>query len=141
MSRMWRLCGRHHRGQAATQVIQGEETVRSGGPHAAEFREDQQQIGNLLVPTPAGSDSPAELADIHRPAAPSFIYGGQFALYRRAVQRGRGETAKRRTRRPASHRQIHQIPPARLTVLRGEAEYSELGEARAPDGSFGRWLC
>jgi cobalt-zinc-cadmium resistance protein CzcA len=69
-------------GQAATQVIQGEKLFDLVVRMKPEFREDQQQIGNLLVPTPAGQQIPLrELADIHEAGGASFIYREDNSRY------------------------------------------------------------
>jgi cobalt-zinc-cadmium resistance protein CzcA len=69
-------------GQAATQVIQGEKLFDLVVRMQPEFREDQQQIGNLLVPTPAGQQIPLrELADIHEASGASFIYREDNSRY------------------------------------------------------------
>ena len=69
-------------GQAATQVIQGEKLFDLVVRMQPEFREDQQQIGNLLVPTPAGQQIPLrELADIHEAGGASFIYREDNSRY------------------------------------------------------------
>src|SRR6202041_790331 len=53
-------------GQAATQVIQGEKLFDLVVRMKPEFRENAQQIGNLLVGTPSGQQVPlSALADIH----------------------------------------------------------------------------
>jgi cobalt-zinc-cadmium resistance protein CzcA len=60
-------------GQAATQVIQGEKP---------EFRENAQQIGNLLVGTPGGQQIPlSELSNIHEAGGASFIYRENNSRY------------------------------------------------------------
>jgi cobalt-zinc-cadmium resistance protein CzcA len=69
-------------GQAATQVIQGEKLFDLVVRMQPEFREGQQQIGNLLVPTPAGQQIPLrELADIHEAGGASFIYREDNSRY------------------------------------------------------------
>ena len=63
-------------GQAATQVIQGEKLFDLVVRMKPEFRENAQQIGNLLVGTPSGQQIASELARriFTRPAAhPSSI--------------------------------------------------------------------
>ncbi len=53
-------------GQAATQVIQGEKLFDLVVRMKPEFRENAQQIGNLLVGTPTGQQIPlSELSNIH----------------------------------------------------------------------------
>ncbi len=63
-------------GQAATQVIQGEKLFDLVVRMKPEFRENAQQIGNLLVGTPAGQQIPlSELVEYprRRAARRSFI--------------------------------------------------------------------
>jgi cobalt-zinc-cadmium resistance protein CzcA len=56
-------------GQAATQVVQGEKLFDLVVRMKPEFRESAQQIGNLLVGTPAGQQIPlSALADIREAA-------------------------------------------------------------------------
>ena len=52
-------------GQAATQVIQGEKLFDLVVRMKPEFRESEQQIGNLLVGTPSGPADPPERAGKH----------------------------------------------------------------------------
>src|ERR1700722_9021633 len=62
-------------GQAATQVIQGEKLFDLVVRMRPEFRENAQQIGNLLVGTPTGQQIPlSELSDIREGNGASFIY-------------------------------------------------------------------
>src|ERR1700678_523259 len=62
-------------GQAATQVIQGERLFDLVVRMKPEFRENAQQIGNLLVGTPTGQQIPlSELSDIREANGASFIY-------------------------------------------------------------------
>src|SRR5208337_855058 len=52
-------------GQAATQVIQGEKLLDLVVRMDPKFRSDAREIGNLLVPAPAGQQVPlSELANI-----------------------------------------------------------------------------
>ena len=96
-------------GQAATQVIQGEKLFDLVVRMKPEFRENAQQIGNLLVGTPAGQQIPLrELADIHEASGASFIYrennsryiGVQYSIEGRdlqsAVTDGQRAIARRR---------------------------------------------
>jgi cobalt-zinc-cadmium resistance protein CzcA len=93
-------------GQAATQVIQGEKLFDLVVRMRPEFRENAQQIGNLLVGTPAGQQIPlSELSDIREGNGASFIYrennsryiGVQYSIEGRdlagAVQEGQGAIA------------------------------------------------
>jgi cobalt-zinc-cadmium resistance protein CzcA len=82
-------------GQAATQVIQGEKLFDLVVRMKPEFREDAQQIGNLLVGTPSGQQIPLSgLSNIHEAAGASFIYrennsryiGVQFSIEGRDLQ-------------------------------------------------------
>ncbi|HEU5341176.1 CusA/CzcA family heavy metal efflux RND transporter [Edaphobacter sp.] len=84
-------------GQAATQVIQGEKLFDLVVRMKPEFRENAQQIGNLLVGTPAGQQIPlSDLANIHEGAGASFIYrennsryiGVQYSIEGRDLERG-----------------------------------------------------
>ena len=69
-------------GQAATQVIQGEKLFDLVVRMKPEFRENAQQIGNLLVGTPAGQQIPlSELADIREASGASFIYRENNSRY------------------------------------------------------------
>src|SRR5207248_8196860 len=62
-------------GQAATQVIQGEKLFDLVVRMKPEFRQNAQQIGNLLVGTPAGQQIPlSELSNVHEAGGASFIY-------------------------------------------------------------------
>ena len=82
-------------GQAATQVIQGEKLFDLVVRMKPEFRENAQEIGNLLVGTPSGQQIPlSELAKIHEAGGASFIYrennsryiGVQFSIEGRDLQ-------------------------------------------------------
>jgi cobalt-zinc-cadmium resistance protein CzcA len=84
-------------GQAATQVIQGEKLFDLVVRMKPEFRESEQQIGNLLVGTPTGQQIPlSALADIHEAGGASFIYresnsryiGVQYSIDGRDLQSG-----------------------------------------------------
>ena len=122
-------------GQAATQVIQGEKLFDLVVRMKPEFRENAQQIGNLLVGTPSGQQIPlSELADIHEASGASFIYrennsryiGVQYSIEGRDLQSAvRTASAPSRTSRNLCR-------PA--TGSRWGGEYSEYLEARAPDG-------
>ena len=69
-------------GQAATQVIQGEKLFDLVVRMKPEFRENAQQIGNLLVGTPDGQQIPlSELANIHEAGGASFIYRENNSRY------------------------------------------------------------
>src|ERR1700683_330284 len=69
-------------GQAATQVIQGERLFDLVVRMRPEFRENAQQVGNLLVGTPAGQQIPlSELSDIREGNGASFIYRENNSRY------------------------------------------------------------
>jgi cobalt-zinc-cadmium resistance protein CzcA len=69
-------------GQAATQVIQGEKLFDLVVRMRPEFRENQLEIGNLLVGTPSGQQIPLrELADIKEASGASFIYRENNSRY------------------------------------------------------------
>jgi cobalt-zinc-cadmium resistance protein CzcA len=69
-------------GQAATQVIQGEKLFDLVVRMRPEFRENAQQIGNLLVGTPAGQQIPlSELSNIREGNGASFIYRENNSRY------------------------------------------------------------
>jgi cobalt-zinc-cadmium resistance protein CzcA len=69
-------------GQAATQVIQGEKLFDLVVRMHPEFRENAQQIGNLLVGSPTGQQIPlSELSDIREGSGASFIYRENNSRY------------------------------------------------------------
>jgi len=69
-------------GQAATQVIQGEKLFDLVVRMDPKFRSDAREIGNLLVPAPAGQQIPlSELASIKESTGASFIYRENDARY------------------------------------------------------------
>ncbi len=69
-------------GQAATQVIQGEKLFDLVVRMQPQFRENAQQIANLLVGTPTGQQIPlSEVADIHQGNGASFIYRENNSRY------------------------------------------------------------
>src|ERR1700686_5163462 len=69
-------------GQAATQVIQGEKLFDLVVRMKPEFRQNAQQIGNLLVGTPTGQQIPlSELSNIHEAGGASFIYRENNSRY------------------------------------------------------------
>jgi heavy metal efflux system protein len=83
-------------GQAATQVIQGEKLFDLVIRMQPQFRSNAQQIGDLLVGTPAGQQIPLkQLADIRQGNGASFIYrennsryiGVQYSIEGRDLQR------------------------------------------------------
>jgi cobalt-zinc-cadmium resistance protein CzcA len=69
-------------GQAATQVIQGEKLFDLVVRMEPKYRSDAREIGNLLVPAPAGQQIPlAELAAIKESTGASFIYRENDSRY------------------------------------------------------------
>ncbi|HEY4710074.1 MAG TPA: CusA/CzcA family heavy metal efflux RND transporter [Candidatus Acidoferrales bacterium] len=118
-------------GQAATQVIQGEKLFDLVVRMKPEFRENAQEIGNLLVGTPGGQQIPLrELADIREASGASFIYrennsryiGVQYSVEGRDLQ---GAVAE--GQRAIAEVQKSLPPGYRLTW---GGEYSEFLEAR-----------
>ena len=118
-------------GQAATQVIQGEKLFDLVVRMKPEFRENAQQIGNLLVGTPSGQQIPlSEVSYIHEAGGASFIYrennsryiGVQFSIEGRDLQ-----TAVRNGQR--SIRDIAKSLPAGYRLEWG-GEYGELLQAQ-----------
>ncbi|HEX8835585.1 MAG TPA: CusA/CzcA family heavy metal efflux RND transporter [Candidatus Acidoferrum sp.] len=118
-------------GQAATQVIQGEKLFDLIVRMEPQFRSSAKQIGDLLVPAPAGQQIPlSELANIKESSGASFIYrennsryiGIQFSIVGRnlegIVNAGQAAVAKNIT-----------IPDGYRLDWGGE--YSELLEAKA----------
>ena len=83
-------------GQAATQVIQGEKLFDLVVRMKPEFRQNAQEIGNLLVGTPTGQQIPlSDLSTIHEASGASFIYresnsryiGVQYSIEGRDLER------------------------------------------------------
>jgi len=118
-------------GQAATQVIQGEKLFDLVVRMEPQFRSSARQIGDLLVPAPAGQQIPlSELAAIRETTGASFIYrennsryiGIQFSIVGRnlegIVKAGQAAVAKN-VRIPDGY------------TLDWGGEYSELLEAKA----------
>ena len=69
-------------GQAATQVIQGEKLFDLVVRMEPQYRSSAREIGNLLVPAPAGQQIPlAELAGIREANGASFIYRENNSRY------------------------------------------------------------
>ena len=69
-------------GTAATQVIQGEQTFDLVVRLQPQFRENPEEIGNILVATPSGSQVPLrEVATIKQSNGASFIYRQDNARY------------------------------------------------------------
>jgi cobalt-zinc-cadmium resistance protein CzcA len=118
-------------GQAATQVIQGEKLFDLIVRMEPQFRSSARQIGDLLVPAPAGQQIPlSELATIKESTGASFIYrennsryiGIQFSINGRdlegIVHAGQAAVAKN-VKLPEGYR------------LDWGGEYSELLDAKA----------
>jgi heavy metal efflux system protein len=69
-------------GQTATQVIQGEKLFDLVVRADPQFRSGAREIGNLLVPAPAGQQIPlSELAAIKQTSGASFIYRENNSRY------------------------------------------------------------
>ena len=90
-------------GQAATQVIQGEQVFDLVVRMKPEYRSSGTEIGNLLVPTAGGTQVPiSELANIHQGNGASFIYrennsryiGVQFSIEGRDLARAVADAQK-----------------------------------------------
>jgi cobalt-zinc-cadmium resistance protein CzcA len=118
-------------GQTATQVIQGEKLFDLIVRMEPQFRSSAREIGNLLVPAPAGQQIPlSELATIKESTGASFIYresnsryiGIQFSIEGRnlegVVNDGQAAVAKS-VKLPEGY------------TLDWGGEYSELLEAKA----------
>jgi cobalt-zinc-cadmium resistance protein CzcA len=118
-------------GQAATQVIQGEKLFDLVVRMHPQFRENAQQIGNLLVGSPTGQQIPlSELSDIREGSGASFIYrennsryiGVQYSIEGRdlasAVAQGQKAIAEVEKSLPVGYR------------LSWGGEYSEFVEAK-----------
>ena len=118
-------------GQAATQVIQGEKLFDLIVRMEPQFRSNAHEIGDLLVPAPAGQQIPlSELATIKESTGASFIYrennsryiGIQFSIEGRnlegIVRAGQAAVGKN-VRLPEGYR------------LDWGGEYSELLDAKA----------
>jgi cobalt-zinc-cadmium resistance protein CzcA len=118
-------------GQAATQVIQGEKLFDLVVRMKPEFRENAQQIGNLLVGTPSGQQIPlSELADIREASGASFIYREQNSRYigvQYSVEGRDLESAVNEGQRAIAD--IQKSLPAGYRLTWG-GEYSEYLEAR-----------
>src|SRR4029077_14874434 len=69
-------------GAAATQVVQGERLFDLVVRLAPQFRQTPEQIGNILISTPAGGQVPLrEVADIQIANGASFIYRQDNSRY------------------------------------------------------------
>ncbi len=118
-------------GQAATQVIQGEKLFDLIVRMDPQYRSGQHEIGNLLVPAPAGQQIPlSELATIREASGASFIYrennsryiGVQFSVKGRNLEGVINDGQ-------AAVKKAVQLPPGYRLEWGGE--YSELLEAKA----------
>jgi cobalt-zinc-cadmium resistance protein CzcA len=118
-------------GQAATQVIQGEKLFDLVVRMRPQFRESAQEIGNLLVGTPAGQQIPLkQLAAITQGNGASFIYrennsryiGIQYSIVGRDLERAVEDGQK------AVRNAVHLAAGYRLEW---GGEYSEFLAARA----------
>jgi cobalt-zinc-cadmium resistance protein CzcA len=118
-------------GQTATQIIQGEKLFDLVVRAEPQFRSGAREIGNLLVPAPAGQQIPlSELATISETSGASFIYrennsryiGIQFSVVGRdlegVINAGQAAVAKN----------VHLPEGYRLDW---GGEYSELVEAKS----------
>jgi cobalt-zinc-cadmium resistance protein CzcA len=118
-------------GQAATQVIQGEKLFDLVVRMEPQYRSSTREIGNILVPAPAGQQIPlSELATIKESTGASFIYrennsryiGIQFSIEGRnlkgVVNEGQAAVAKS-VKLPEGY------------TLNWGGEYSELLEAES----------
>ena len=90
-------------GQAATQVIQGEQLFDLVVRMKPQYRSSAHDIGDLLVPTPSGQQVPiSELATIRQGNGASFIYrennsryiGVQFSIENRDLARAVADAQK-----------------------------------------------
>jgi cobalt-zinc-cadmium resistance protein CzcA len=118
-------------GQAATQVIQGEKLFDLVVRMRPQFRESAQEIGNLLVGTPAGQQIPLkQLAEIRQGNGASFIYrennsryiGIQYSIVSRDLERAVAD-GQRAVRKAVA------LPPGYRLEWGGE--YSEFLAARS----------
>ena len=126
-------------GQAATQVIQGEQLFDLVVRMKPEYRSSTREIGNLLVPTPSGQQVPiSELANIHQGNGASFIYrennsryiGVQFSIEGRDLARAVDDAQKavRQIRRAAAG--LHAGLGRRIQRIRRGASSSSSLSAR-----------
>jgi heavy metal efflux system protein len=118
-------------GQAATQVIQGEKLFDLVVRMEPQYRSTAHDIGDLLVPSPAGQAIPlSELATIREASGASFIYrennsryiGIQFSIVGRNLEGVINEGQRAVARKVA-------LPPG--YTLDWGGEYSELLDAKA----------
>ena len=118
-------------GQAATQVIQGEKLFDLVVRMEPQYRSSARDIGDLLVPSPAGQAIPlSELTNIREASGASFIYrennsryiGVQFSIVGRNLEGVINEGQ-------AAVKKHVQLPPG--YTLDWGGEYSELLDAKA----------
>jgi len=118
-------------GQAATQVIQGEQLFDLVVRMNPQYRSSTHEIGDLLVPTPSGQQVPiSELATIRQGNGASFIYrennsryiGVQFSIENRDLARAVADAQK-------AVQQAVVLPQGYRLDWTGE--YSEYLEARS----------
>jgi len=118
-------------GQAATQVIQGEKLFDLVVRMKPEFRENAQQIANLLVGTPSGQQIPlSSLTDIQAGTGASFIYRENNSRYIGVQYSIEGRDLERAVR--DGQRAIADITKSLPTGYRIDwgGEYTELLEAK-----------
>ena len=94
-----------------------------------QYRDNPEEIGNILVATPGGQQIPLkEFADIHVTTAPRSSTARQLALHRRAVL-GRGPRPGRRGgRRHAAGQSVGPLPQGYRVDWGGE--YTEYTASR-----------
>jgi cobalt-zinc-cadmium resistance protein CzcA len=118
-------------GQAATQVIQGEKLFDLVVRMEPQYRSSARDIGDLLVPSPAGQAIPlSELTSIREASGASFIYrennsryiGVQFSIVGRNLEGVINDGQ-------AAVKKHVQLPPG--YTLDWGGEYSELLDAKA----------
>lgn len=69
-------------GKAATKMYEGERNFDIRLRYQKQFRQDEAQLGNLLVPTSSGSQIPLkEIAKIGKVTGPAFVYREENARF------------------------------------------------------------
>ncbi len=118
-------------GDVATQVVQGEKQFDLVVRLEQQYRDNPDEIGNILVATPAGQQIPLrEFADIKVTNGASFIYrAGQLALHRRAVLGGGARPGRRGGGCHRAGRQEGHLPQGYRLDWGGE--YTEYTASRA----------
>ena len=109
-------------GDVATQVVQGEKQFDLVVRLDRQYRDNPEEIGNILVATPGGQQIPLKEFAGHPGDERRLVHLSreQFALHRRAVLGGRARSGRRGGRRhPAS--QPERSPCRRATVWIGAA--------------------